>query len=220
MSSILKQVVALSSLLTLALAVPNVTVVPATGGCSVYPSYDASTGIAGPWTIILNDSDNPDIEDFGDNCQLFRTAGETGIHEGRISIAYVNDEAKIAIRCNDNTGSILEALTPTGVSGYAWNQVNITEYPYDAEIMWGLGQYSTPLEPYYHFVNGTQMTGLYLGQNNVTTWGVKLYPVDGDNTLDNEPYWQLRLLGPDSALPWNGSALYPDEYQTFLRIGA
>lgn len=83
---------------------------------------------------------------------------------------------------------------PTGVSGYAWNQLNITEYPYDAEIMWGLGQYSTPLEPFHHFINGTQQAGLFLGQGNVTTWGVKLYPADGANSEDGEPYWQLRLV--------------------------
>jgi len=74
----------LFSLLSFTLAIPNVTVVPAIGGCSAYPAYDASSGIAGPWTIILNSSENPAIESFGDNAQLVRTSGETGIHEGRV----------------------------------------------------------------------------------------------------------------------------------------
>lgn len=84
--------------------------------------------------------------------------------------------------------------------------------------MWGLGPDSTPLSAFYHFIDGVQQDGLFLGQDNVTTWGVKLYPPSGANSLDGESYWLLRLLGPDSALPWNGSALYPGEYRSFLRV--
>lgn len=87
MSSSITKLLTLSSLITFALAIPNVTVVPASGGCAAYPAYDSSSGIAGPWTIALSSSENPDIEDFGDNAQLFRTAGETGIHEGSVRFA-------------------------------------------------------------------------------------------------------------------------------------
>lgn len=84
-----KKVLALS-FLTAVSAVPNVTVVPASSGasnpCSVYPSYDSTSSIAGPWIIQLANSDNPAIEGFGDNSQLFRTSGETGIHEGRVCL--------------------------------------------------------------------------------------------------------------------------------------
>jgi len=216
-SSILRSILVTSTLLTTVLAVPNVTVVPATGGCSAYPAYDESTGIAGPWTIQVNQCDNSTIEGYGDNCQLFRRSGEDGITMGSISIASVNDQAKIPLQCNDNPApGTLEARVPTGVSGYAWNQVNITEYPYDAELMWGLGQYGTPIEAYYHYVDGVQQPGLFLGQGNVTTWGIKWYPVDGSNTWDGEPYWLFRLLGPDSEI--DGAQLQADEYTTFIII--
>ncbi|KAL3418311.1 hypothetical protein PVAG01_10027 [Phlyctema vagabunda] len=208
----------LSTVLSAALAVPNVTVVPTTGGCAAYPGYDASSGIAGPWTIVVNQCDNSSIENFGDNSQVYRKAGDTGIHQGVITIASVNDQAKNPLRCNARTGA-LEAYTATGVSGYAWNQVNITEYPYNAQLMWGLGQSGTPVEAYHHYVDGVQQPGLFLGQANVTTWGIKKYPADSATTLDNEPYWGFRLLGPKSSIPWlNGSALFPDEYRTFIKV--
>ncbi|TAQ85769.1 hypothetical protein B7494_g5911 [Chlorociboria aeruginascens] len=212
----LKNFLAVSFLLVGALAVPNVTTELAPGGCSAYPVYDASIGIAGPWILQLSDSDNSAIDGYGDDSQVIRQAGSTGITQGRISIVNNNQLAKNAIRCNDATG--LEGYVATGVSGYTWQQLNITEYPYDAELMYGLGQYSTPVEAYYHYIDGVQQPGLYLGQDGYTTWGVKLYPADS-GSLDGNPYWQLRLLGPDSGLPWlNNTALYPDEYETFLTV--
>jgi hypothetical protein len=77
--------------------------------------------------------------------------------------------AKCAIRCNSATQA-LEGCTAAGFSGYAWNQLNITDIPYDAELGWGFGQYSTPIEAYHHYVEGVKQEGLFLGQNNVTTW--------------------------------------------------
>ena len=86
MASLINVILTISTLLTAALCIPNVTVVPAEGGCSAYPGYDASIGTAGPWTIILNSCDNSTIERFGDSCQVIRRAGDTGIHEGRVSL--------------------------------------------------------------------------------------------------------------------------------------
>jgi hypothetical protein len=88
----------------------------------------------------------------------------------QITIASNNTFAKYAFRCNPALypGS-LEALTPSGVSGYAWNQVNLSYYPYDAELGWGFGQYSTPVEAYYHFVDDVQQPGVFLGSNGTTT---------------------------------------------------
>jgi hypothetical protein len=98
--------------------------------------------------------------------------------------------------------------------------VNLTDIPYDAELGWGFGQYGTPVEAYHHYVDGALQDGLFLGQGNVTTWGVKLYPVDESGTLDGLPYWGLRLLGPESTVPTaNGTvALMDGEYMTFLMV--
>jgi len=76
---------AISYLATGVYAIPNVTAIPLPNVCTSYPQYDNVTGIAGPWTIQLNSCDNSTIEGFGDNAQLIRTEGETGIHEGRVS---------------------------------------------------------------------------------------------------------------------------------------
>lgn len=89
--TILSNLLALS-LVALAQAVPNVTPVLAQGGCSVYPSYDASTGIAGPWIIQVDQCTNTtssqpcSINGYGDNVQVRRLADDTGIHEGYVSI--------------------------------------------------------------------------------------------------------------------------------------
>jgi hypothetical protein len=84
MPSILGLALSLAALTYSALAIPDVTPVALTGGCSAYPDYDASTQIAGPWILQLNSCDNPAIEGFGDNSQLIRRAGDTGIHKGRV----------------------------------------------------------------------------------------------------------------------------------------
>ncbi|KAL1967824.1 hypothetical protein VTN77DRAFT_2513 [Rasamsonia byssochlamydoides] len=222
--AIISNILLALSLVALARAVPNVTAVLAQGGCSVYPDYDASTGIAGPWIIQVDQCTNMttsqpcSINGYGDSVEVRRLAGDTGIHEGYITIAYVNDEAKTAIRCNDATGSVLEALTPTGVSGYAWNQINITNIPYSAPLMWGLPpDASIPVEPYYHYIGGVKQPGLFLGSHNVTTWGIKYYEADA-GSLDGEPYWFIRLLGPGSADPTTGQALEDGESVTFIRV--
>lgn len=66
---------ALSAITQLALAVPNVTVVPATGDCADFPS--------GQWTTELIDSDNSQINLFGIIGNVIR--GETGIESGYVS---------------------------------------------------------------------------------------------------------------------------------------
>lgn len=127
-----------------------------------------------------------------------------------------NQIAKNPLRCNAAT-EILEGYFPIGVSGYAWQQVNITDLPYDAELGWGFGQYGTSVEAYEHWADGVKQAGVFLGQDGYTTWGVKWY-ADGD---DDEAYWGLRLLGKDSGIPWaNGTALLDGEYRTFVKIFA
>ncbi|KAF2275409.1 uncharacterized protein EI97DRAFT_73904 [Westerdykella ornata] len=45
-----------------ALAVPKVTVVPLTGGCSALPGYNSTTGIAGPWIARADSTGNSALD--------------------------------------------------------------------------------------------------------------------------------------------------------------
>jgi hypothetical protein len=113
---------------------------------------------------------------------------------------------------------VLEALTPTGVSGAAWNQANLTYLPYDMEFGWGFGQYSVAIEAFAHLdETGAAVEGTFLGTSESTTWGVTWYPADS-GSLDGNPYWGLRLLVPGVVIPGTNSTLYPDEYRTFLKV--
>lgn len=109
---------------------------------------------------------------------------------------------------------------PSGVSGYSYKQVNITYLPWDAELGWGFGQYSIPVEAYSLFdqETGDQLDGVFLGNSNYATWAVKWYPADA-GSLDGNPYWGLRLLGANSNISAT-SELYPEEYPTFLQVTA
>jgi hypothetical protein len=97
---------------------------------------------------------------------------------------------------------VIEGLTTVG-----WQQLTVSPYPYDAEVMWGTG--GPALQAYWHDVLGEG--SLYLGAEGNTTFGIM---------VEDSDQWSARLLGPDSALPWNGSALYPGEVISYLKVGA
>ncbi|KAJ5151261.1 uncharacterized protein N7482_010513 [Penicillium canariense] len=80
---------------------------------------------------------------------------------------------QLPLRCNDVTSSF-ESNVPSGVSGYEWKSISITEYPYSGQLVWCLGQYSLPIQAYKHYVDGAKQDGLFLGAHNVSTWGLKL----------------------------------------------
>lgn len=60
-------VAAILAALPATFALPNVTAKALPADCSSYPDYDAETGKAGPWILNLANSDNPDIEGWGDS---------------------------------------------------------------------------------------------------------------------------------------------------------
>lgn len=136
-------------------------------------------------------------------------------NEIQIAIVSENDLAKSPLRCNDATDSF-ESYVPSGVSGAEWKSVNITDMPYSAQLMWGLGQYSLPIQAYHHYLDGVKQDGIFLGAHNVTSWAVQLQ--DGSAGSGGKPYWLVRLLGPGSADPVTGAELEDGEYKTFIRI--
>lgn len=50
-----------------AFALPEVTIKALPAACSSYPQYDESSNTAGPWIVQLANSDNADIEGWGDS---------------------------------------------------------------------------------------------------------------------------------------------------------
>ncbi|OOF91581.1 hypothetical protein ASPCADRAFT_210941 [Aspergillus carbonarius ITEM 5010] len=196
--------------------------VVAEGGCTNIDSYSPETGSTSPFMLVASGCVNTtasdqacSIEGFGDTSVVFRTAGETGIHEGYIAIGSRNDEAKNPIVCDDDSPSILNGLVETGVSGYSYQPLNITSIPYSAYLMWGLPEEATiPVEFYHHYVDGVQQDGLFIGANNVTTWAIKEWSDSGSKL----PYWLFRLLGPNSADPVTGAALEDGEFTTFIKV--
>lgn len=74
-------------------AVQAAAVVPiqTTGGCSNLPLYDSKTGIAGPWTITVDQCQNTtatdnacSMEGFGNRAVYFLQQGDTGIEKGYV----------------------------------------------------------------------------------------------------------------------------------------
>lgn len=118
--------------------------------------------------------------------------------------------AKTTFQCQDGVG--FQARVPDS----DYTPVNITDMPYSAELMWGLGSYSEPVHAYYHYLDGNKQDGIFLGAHNVTTWGISLQ--DGNAGSGDKPWWMIRLLGPGSKDPQTGVALEDGEYRTFIRI--
>ena len=59
-------------------AVPDVTVVPATGGCSAFPdSYDPTTGYTAGFVFTLKDAGNVTMEGWGDTSRFDVLNGNT-----------------------------------------------------------------------------------------------------------------------------------------------
>jgi hypothetical protein len=68
--------IALASVLSTALAgsiplihtrstLPDVTIKALPAGCTSYPGYNTDSQTAGPWSMIVSDSENPDLLNFG-----------------------------------------------------------------------------------------------------------------------------------------------------------
>jgi len=206
-------ITAVSALNTL----PNVTAV-ALNDCSAYPNYDAATGAANGWIIWVDQSNSP-AEGYGDSVQIVYETGVQGVQIVRMTITDDNTIAKYPLRCTPTSSNPAQiyADVPCGVSGFCWNPLNLAPYPYDAELMSGVD--GPAVEVYHHFVGDAQQPGLFLGSQGVTKWGIQRVAQGGAPT--GQPYWTLRLLGPNSQVPpgsANATQTYADEYETFILI--
>jgi hypothetical protein len=190
----------------------NITAVLLPGGCSAYPSYDATTGIAGPWVVQAVQTNNSAIENFGNVAEFSR--GATQIRWGSIVFPTNNQVAKNPLRCSNNT---LQALVPVGVSQYEWQNLRISPYPYDAELMY-LVDGGPEVQPYAIYVDGVQQPGVFLGADATTTWGFRYYPADA--SCCGTPFYGMRLLGPKSADPTTGAPLQDGEFKGLVKVNS
>lgn len=201
----LSQILAISAtLFSTALAVPEVTATEIPG-CSGYPS--------GSFLIQLANSGNSSIEGFSDTSNY--VLGANSVAFAYLTFPDRNDIAKNPLQCSNNT---LLALLEHGVSGYAYEPLQVSPYPYDATIGYDFGENSTAVKAFTHKIDGVQQEGTYLGgYENTTTWGVRY---EEDAGARGQSFFYVRLLGPDSADPKTGEALYPNEFTSFIKVAS
>lgn len=201
----------LSSLVSFASALPNVTATPIPG-CSAYPSYDPTTDTTGWFFFTAYQTDNSSVDGLGTDQEFSRGANQ--IRWGSITLGTRPDEAKVAMRCSNNT---LTGFVSTGVSGATWETLQFAPYPYDAELMYFV-EGGPVAEAHELTLDGVKQDGVFIGSNGVATWGFRYF--DASYSCCGVPFYQLRLLGPNSADPTTGAALQDGEFQGFLKITA
>ncbi|CAH0053974.1 unnamed protein product [Clonostachys solani] len=205
-------------------ALAEVTATSLGSGCEVYPGYDASTGVAGPWTIQLSGAENTAIDGFSDvsRYSIAINNGKPTIRWGSITIPTRNDIAKNPLKCANNTllGLVPTDLTAAGApTSYAWTPLVLSPYPYDAALMWGIDGKAPQVYSHKDVTTGEDIAGVFLGgADGVTSWGVKHQ--DADQGSGGRDYYYLRLLGPGSENPSTGAPLGDGETQTYLKISA
>ncbi|KAI1500714.1 hypothetical protein F5X99DRAFT_409789 [Biscogniauxia marginata] len=190
----------LSALGKITTAVPDVVPVPLGTGCTSYPRYDGVTGEAGPF-IAIADSTGRDVDGIGLNAQYFI---ENGHRWGFVTAPAAVAVENITMRCADGT---LQAQLDMGVEDEdpIWQDIVVSG---DPNLEGGLGfafpddpYPGIPVGPYWHFVDGKQMPGIFLGAKNVTTFGF----VDNWAGVAGE-YYLLRLMALDEGFtPWQPS---------------
>ena len=192
-------------------AVPNVTVVPIKAGCAAFPNWDPATDTTQPFSLEASSTDNTTMEGWGARTEFSR--GQDQIRWGAMAIVPRNDMAKTAVRCSKGS---LQGYVPTGVSGATWENLVISPYPYDAELMYMIKK-SIPVEIYAHYQGTTRLPGLFLGNGGVTTWGFKYN--DAAASCCGIPFYLPRLLGPHSEDETTGAPLGKGEFRGFFKVG-
>ncbi|KAI0884581.1 uncharacterized protein GGS22DRAFT_200343 [Annulohypoxylon maeteangense] len=201
-------------------AVSNVTVVPLTSGCSSYPNYDNTTGIAGPLRLVA-DSTGTDVDGFKFK-PLFAIAVGGGSWGFMVLPTIENKTAEeIPFQCSNDT---LQAHLNMGFAGTVWQDLIAAGTP--GESVFGFRLPDLPDPNYHletcalitmnlHLVDGVEQPGVYLGSVNVTNWGFNY-----QNFTETGEYYYARLLGPNSNNPATGKQLNSGEFAGYIKITA
>ncbi|KAI1360231.1 hypothetical protein F5Y08DRAFT_54305 [Xylaria arbuscula] len=178
-------------------AAPNVTAVSVGTSCTSYPGFDGSG--AGPF-IAIAASTGRVVDGIGLNAAYYVDGSR---HYGYVIAPASVPTKNITLRCFNST---LQAQLNTGTGGEAtWQQLVISGDP-TLEGALGFGfpedRYpNIPVEPYWHFLNGEQIPGVFLGAKGSTTFGF----VDNWAGVAGE-YYLLRLLGTEGFNKWELTA--------------
>ncbi|KAF2133098.1 hypothetical protein P153DRAFT_381541 [Dothidotthia symphoricarpi CBS 119687] len=192
------------SLLSPTLAAPNVTVVPVSGNsadCTVYPGYNATSGIAGPWLLEATSTGNPALDGFK-NTIYSEGSGRDGY--SIVTFPKTNSNTtKPTVQCNDGWG--LQILSPLQSFAYIYNP----SLSYSA----GSSQSHPAILLYHHYIDGVQQDGVFLGSQD--------YSINQGSTsyvfrfADNLSGWTVTLASrPESVV------LGENEYLGFVKIAA
>ncbi|KAI1077285.1 hypothetical protein F5B20DRAFT_279801 [Whalleya microplaca] len=183
------------SFVSLATPAPDVEAIPVGPVCTAYPGYDGT--IAGPF-IVVADSTGGEEDGIAVNAQYYVEHG----HPWGYVTAPAGATTNLTMRCANSTLQALVTLTDPNANANAtaeaqWVDVVVSG---DPNLEGGLGfafpgedaYPSIQVEPYWHFVDGKQVPGVYLGARGVTTFGF----VDNWAGVAGE-YYLLRLMATD-----------------------
>ncbi|CAJ2513217.1 Uu.00g013360.m01.CDS01 [Anthostomella pinea] len=154
-------------------AVPNITVEALGTSCTAYPGYGA--GAAGPFLTVA-DSTGQAVDGVGLDAHLF--------FDNHLGWGFVTAPAavvmpasapstNISFHCANSTLQAQVNMTTEGGGEPVWQDLVISG---DPNLLGGLGFAfpegrcaSIPVEPYWHFVDGEQQPGVFLGAKGSTT---------------------------------------------------
>ncbi|KAI0903938.1 hypothetical protein F4823DRAFT_244222 [Ustulina deusta] len=176
-----------------AAAAPNVTAVSIGTSCTSYPGFDGSG--AGPFMAVAA-STGWAVDGIGLNAAYF----VDGTHRyGYVIAPAAVPTTNITLRCFNST---LQANLNMVVGDEAtWQDLVISGDPtLEGALGFGFSEDkypNIPVEPYWHFVDGQQVPGVFIGAKDSTTFGF----VDNWAGVAGE-YYLLRLLGTEGFTKW------------------
>ncbi|TGJ87474.1 hypothetical protein E0Z10_g1246 [Xylaria hypoxylon] len=176
-----------------AAAAPNVTAVRLGSSCIPYPGFDGAN--SGPFIAVADATGRP-VDGIGLNAAYFVDGSR---HYGYVIAPASVPTTKITMRCFNST---LQARLNMAVGGEAtWQDLVISGDPTLAGAF-GFGfpedkYQNIPVEPYWHFVDGQQVPGVFIGAKGSSTFG---YVDNWSGVAGN--YYLLRLLGTEGFAKW------------------
>ncbi|KAH8162700.1 hypothetical protein CIB48_g5546 [Xylaria polymorpha] len=182
--------IALCSHVVITTAAPNVTAVAIGTSCTSYPGFDGSN--AGPF-IAVADSTGQAVDGIGLNAAYYV--------DGTHHYGYVSAASQSSRRAILPHSTLQAQLSTTAGDEATWQDLVISGDP-TLEGALGFGfpedRYANiPVQPYWHFLDGQQVPGVYIGAVDSTKFGF----VDNWAGVAGE-YYLLRLLGTDKFTRW------------------
>ncbi|KAF1949011.1 hypothetical protein CC80DRAFT_281604 [Byssothecium circinans] len=178
-----RSVAGLTLTFSLVLALQEVSVQPLPNKCSSFPSYNNSTGIAGPWKVVA-DSTGSAFDGFNVSAETFTNNGVDRF--GFITLPKSPNRGNVSgqsvpLRCTtittNNTGPSSPILLEPQLQAFVrsqWVDISIASLEnWQSSFSFGMPDPGIQVQPYAHFVNGTRVPGIFLGTKGSTSWKYK-----------------------------------------------